>query len=66
MHDPKDLREIARKCRERAKSTMNPVVTEQLRRWATELAEAAHAIERTGCEPKEDAIDYLIEPSTRD
>ena len=66
MHDPKELHDLARKCRERAKSTLDPELTTQLRRWATELADAADSIERTGCEPEEDAIDYLVEPSTRD
>ena len=51
MHDPKELRDLARKCRQRANSTFNPTVTEQLRCWAAELADAADAIERTGCEP---------------
>ena len=66
MHDPNELRDLARKCRERAKSTLDPAITEQLRCWAIELADAADDIERTGCEPEEDAINYLIEPSTRD
>lgn len=65
MHDPAELRSLARKCRERAQSTMNRAV-EQLRRWASELADAADAIECTGCEPEEDAIEYLLERSTRD
>lgn len=62
MHDPKELRDLARKCRQRANSTFNPTVTEQLRCWAAELADAADAIERTGCEPQEGR--YRLPPGT--
>jgi hypothetical protein len=66
MRDPAELRSLARKCREGAKSVMDPAVTKQLRLWATELTEAADAIERSGREPEEHAIEYLLERSTRD
>jgi hypothetical protein len=46
MHDPHELRNLSRECRERAKSSIEPEVIEQLRRWAVELADAADEIER--------------------
>jgi hypothetical protein len=51
MHDPKSLREQARKCRALSKTAVEPEVIEQLRVWSVELAEEAekaewHAAER--------------------
>jgi hypothetical protein len=51
MHDPKEFRDLARRCRERAKCSMEPDVIEQLRRWAIELADDADEIERDLPEP---------------
>jgi hypothetical protein len=51
MHDPKSLRDQARKCRALSKTAVEPEVIEQLRVWSVELAEEAekaewHAAER--------------------
>ena len=46
MHDPQDLRGLARKCRMMAKPSLQPGVNEQLWLWAAELADYADEIER--------------------
>jgi hypothetical protein len=46
MHDPKDLRGLARKCRMMTKSSLPPSVNEQLWLWAAELADYADEIEQ--------------------
>ena len=60
MHDPREFRDLARKCRERAKCSMEPDVIEQLRRWATELADAADEIERGVPEPGSAIVTRLL------
>jgi hypothetical protein len=45
MHDPKSLREQARKCRALSKTAVEPEVIEQLRVWSVELAEEAEQTE---------------------
>jgi len=40
MHDESHLLELARRCRDLEKTAIEPEITEQLRMWATELAEA--------------------------
>lgn len=45
MHDPKSLREQARKCRALSKTVAEPEVIEQLRVWAAELVEEADLAE---------------------
>jgi hypothetical protein len=44
--DPRKLRALARGCRELAKTAIVPANIEQLKLWATELADAADEIER--------------------
>ena len=39
-HDESHLLELARRCRDLEKTAIEPEITEQLRMWATELAEA--------------------------
>lgn len=56
MHDPKEFRDLARRCRERAKHSLNPDAVSQLRRWAAELADAADEIERATVEPADAAF----------
>ncbi len=46
MHDPQDLRELARKCRVMTGSELKPHVNRQLWLWAAELADYADEIER--------------------
>jgi hypothetical protein len=46
MHDPQDLRGLARKCRMMTKPSLQPSVNEQLWLWATELADYADETER--------------------
>jgi hypothetical protein len=46
MHDPQDLRGLARKCRKMTKPSLQPIVNEQLRLWAAELVDYADEIER--------------------
>ena len=46
MHDPKFLRDQARRCRALMRSTVEPDVIDQLRVWAVELAEEADEVER--------------------
>lgn len=56
MHDPKEFRDLARRCRERAKHSFNPDAVSQLRHWAAELADAADEIERATGEPADPAV----------
>jgi hypothetical protein len=46
MRDPQEARDLARECRERVKTAIEPDVIDQLRLWAVELAEEADDIER--------------------
>jgi hypothetical protein len=46
MRDPQEARNLARECRERAKTAIEPDVIEQLQVWAVELADQADEIER--------------------
>ena len=46
MRDPHEVRGLARECRERAKTAIEPDVIDQLRLWAVELADQADDIER--------------------
>jgi hypothetical protein len=48
MRDPHEVRDLARECRERAKTSIEPDVIDQLRLWAVELADEADDIERRG------------------
>jgi hypothetical protein len=50
MRDPQEFRELARRCREHARSSIDPDVLEQLRLWAAELADVADEIERSSGE----------------
>lgn len=56
MHDPKEFRDLARRCRERAKHSLNPDAVSQLRRWAAELADAADEVERAAGEPADAVV----------
>jgi hypothetical protein len=47
MRDPHEVRDLARECRERAKTAIEPDVIDQLCRWAVELADEADDIERS-------------------
>ncbi len=47
MRDPHEVRDLARECRERAKTAIEPDVIDQLRLWAVELADQADDIERS-------------------
>jgi hypothetical protein len=47
MRDPHEVRDLARECRERAKTAIEPEVIDQLRLWAVELADQADDIERS-------------------
>jgi hypothetical protein len=47
MRDPQEFRALARKCREHARSSIDPDVLDQLRLWAAELADVADEIERS-------------------
>ena len=53
MHDPKSLREQARRCRALSKTAVEPEMIEQLRLWAMELAEEAEQAEWSSAEEKE-------------
>ena len=46
MHDPKFLRDQARRCRALMRSAVEPDVIDQLGVWAVELAEEADEEER--------------------
>jgi hypothetical protein len=52
QRDPQEFRVLARRCRERAKSSIDPAAIEQLHHWAVELADAADEIERDAGEPR--------------
>ena len=56
MHDPKFLRDQARRCRTLMKSTVEPDVIDQLRVWAIELAEEADEVERRADEREIDCL----------
>jgi hypothetical protein len=45
MHDANYLCKLARRCRDLEKTAIEPEVIEQLRIWATELAEIAENVE---------------------
>jgi hypothetical protein len=60
MRDPLELRELARRCQERTKSSLDPAAIEQLRRWAVELAYAADEIERNVGEPREATVHNIL------
>ncbi len=47
MQDPQALRDLAERCRKRAKISLERAVIEQLYLWASELADAADEIERS-------------------
>ena len=46
MKDPKQLREHTRRCRNLAKTAIEPGVIELLRVWSVELADKADAADR--------------------
>jgi hypothetical protein len=62
MHDPAKLRELARRCRERAQSSVNPAAAHQLRHWAVELADTADEIEWSAHDPGASDIARLLRP----
>ena len=47
MHDPQDLRGLARKCRMMTKPSLRPSVNEQLWLWVAELADYADEVQRS-------------------
>jgi hypothetical protein len=53
MQDPQALRNLAERCRKRAKISVEGEVIEQLYLWAGELADAADQIERSAAQPRE-------------
>jgi hypothetical protein len=53
MHDPRSLREQARRCRVLSKTAVEPETIKQLRVWAVELAEDADQAERRAAEAEE-------------
>ena len=53
MHDPKLLREQARRCRALMKTAIGPELIEQLRVWSVELADEADRVERRTAEHEE-------------
>ena len=53
MHDPKSLREQARRCRALSRTAIEPDVIEQLRVWSVELAEEAERAEWRAAERDE-------------
>jgi hypothetical protein len=46
QYDPQKLRSLARRCREKAKTAIEPADIAQFKIWATELADKADEIER--------------------
>ena len=56
MHDPRSLREQARRCRVLSKTAVEPEVREQLRVWSVELAEEADQAQRRTAEDEETAV----------
>lgn len=53
MQDPQALRDLAERCRKRAKISLEREVIEQLYLWASELADAADEIERSAVQQRE-------------
>ena len=53
MQDPQALRDLAERCRKRAKISLKREVIEQLYLWASELADAADEIERSAAQQRE-------------
>ena len=47
MRDPQEARDLARECRERAKTAIKQDVIDQLRIWAVDLADEADDLERS-------------------
>jgi hypothetical protein len=56
MHDPKSLREQARRCRALSRTAIEPDVIEQLRVWSVELAEEAERAEWRAAERDETIV----------
>ena len=52
MTDAKYLLDLGRRCREVGKTAIEPDVIEQLRMWATELAEMAEDLESRAVQPE--------------
>jgi hypothetical protein len=61
MHDPQELRSLARRCRRRARSSIDPEVIIQLRSWAVELADAADEIERDAHDPETEMTRRILD-----
>lgn len=62
MHSPNELRDLARKCRERANSATDPAIVEQLCDWAVELTDAADVAEWNLNNPRDpDIVRTLFE-----
>jgi hypothetical protein len=53
MQDPQALRELAKRCRKRAKISVKREIIEQLYLWASELTDAADEIERSALQQRE-------------
>ena len=53
MQDPQTLRDLAERCRKRAKVSVDREVIEQLYLWASELDDAADKIERRAAQQRE-------------
>lgn len=53
MQDPQALRDLAKRCRTRAKISAEREVIKQLYLWASELADAADEIERSAARQRE-------------
>jgi len=60
QRDTQELRVLARRCRERAKFSIDLATIEQLRRWAVELADAADEVEREAGEPREATVHHIL------
>jgi hypothetical protein len=52
MQDPHTLRDLAKRCRSLAMTSMERGVIEQLRLWAIELADAADEVERSAAQQR--------------
>jgi hypothetical protein len=61
MRDPQELRSLARRCRRRARSSIDPEVIVQLRSWAVELADAADEIERDIYDPETEMTRHILD-----
>lgn len=46
MHDPQELRDLARKSRMMARTAIEPSIIKQLLLWSVELTDAADDVER--------------------